>query len=327
MDTAYRLCEAVTRLEAANFYYGIRLLPAPKQRAMCAIYAFARRVDDIGDGELPRDEKIRRLEAERERLDWNGVVDDPVIAALRDVHERFSLPLDALESLIDGVEADARGISYGSFAELVVYCRQVAGSIGRLSLAIFGTSEWAEASALADDLGVAMQLTNILRDVREDFERGRLYLPREDFARFGCPPDPLASPAESMGELIRFEAERNREWFSRGLALLPLLDARSAACVGAMTGIYRRILECIERAPEEVVRRRISLPVWEKAWVAAVALANGAAGGRRTFAVRGASNGARPLPVGGRGEPRLTHPHDGVAHTENGLARSEDRVA
>jgi phytoene synthase len=312
VDMAYRRCEDVTRLEAANFYYGIRLLPAPKQRAMCAIYAFARRIDDIGDGDLPRAEKIVRLESERGKLDWSGVVDDPVLVALRDVHERFSLPLDALHSLIDGVEADARGTSCETFAELVVYCRQVAGSIGRLSLAVFGTDDWSRTSGLADDLGVAMQLTNILRDVREDFERGRLYLPREDFARFGCPPDPLEARAASMRELIAFEAARNRAWFERGLALLPLLDARSAACVGAMTGIYRRILECIERAPDEVIRHRISLPVWEKAWVAAVALANGAAGGRRTVVAshngRAGSNAA-------------------VAGTENGRARSEDRVA
>jgi len=293
VEAAYRLCEGITRVEAANFYYGIRLLPAPKQRGMCAVYAFARRVDDIGDGSLSQAEKLRRLEAERTQLDHTGPGQDPVLVALHDTRERFGLPWDALHTLIDGVEADARGTTYETFSELVVYCRQVAGSIGRLSLAIFGATDRDKASPLADDLGVAMQLTNILRDVREDFERGRLYLPREDFARFGAPPDPLTGPLGPLSAVIRFEAARNREWFGRGLELLPYLDARSAACVGAMTGIYRRILDCIEREPEQVILRRISLPVWEKAWVAAVALANGAAGGRRTFGPRALRNGAR----------------------------------
>jgi phytoene synthase len=281
IEAAYRHCESVTRAAALNFYYGIRLLPASKQRAMCAVYAFARRVDDIGDGQLDAGEKLDRLSAERALLDWDTACEDPVMLALRDAHERFSLPLDALHSLLDGVEADARGTSYDSFAELVVYCRQVAGSIGRLSLAIFGSSDGEHAAALADDLGVAMQLTNILRDVREDWERGRVYLPREDFARFACSPDTLVGPADALCELIRFEAARDREWFDRGLQLLPHLDPRSAACVGAMTGIYRRILERIERSPATIVERRISLTAWEKTWVAARSLAGGAASGRR----------------------------------------------
>ena len=293
VEAAYWSCEEITRAEAGNFFYGIRLLPARKRRAMCAVYAFARRVDDVGDGDLPREEKLRLLEAERERLEsWSGPC-DPVVVALRDAHQRFSLPLDALGSLIDGVEADARGTAYESFEELVVYCRQVAGSIGRLSLAIFGTDDWALAQRLADDLGVAMQLTNILRDVREDFERGRIYLPREDFARFGCPPDPRAGSPAVQSELIRFEAARNRAWFERGLQLLPLLDPRSAACVGAMTGIYRRILDRIERAPEEVMQRRISLTTWKKGWVAACSLASGAISGRRTASTPEHANGAR----------------------------------
>src|SRR5205814_9143239 len=123
-----------------------------------------------------------------------------------------------------------------------------------------------------DDLAVAMQLTTILRDVREDAGCGRIYLPREDLARFDCAPDPLAASAEARRELIRFEAARNRAWFTRGLELLPLLDARSAACVGAMTGIYRRILERIEREPDAIANGRISLPAWKKGWVAACSL-------------------------------------------------------
>jgi 15-cis-phytoene synthase len=130
----------------------------------------------------------------------------------------------------------------------------------------------ATATPLADDLGVAMQLTNILRDVREDADRGRVYLPAEDLHRFGIV-DPTLGPTGALTDLIRFEAQRNREWFTRGMALADLLDARSGACLLAMTGIYRGILERIERAPAEVLHRRISVPVWGKAWLAARSLA------------------------------------------------------
>jgi phytoene synthase len=167
-----------------------------------------------------------------------------------------------------------RNMRYETFDALVVYCRDVAGSIGRLCLAIFtdGAGNTNGAAELADDLGVAMQLTNILRDVREDHERGRVYLPAEDLRRFGCEELP-AVPAQRAAGLIRFEAARTRDWFDRGLRLVDLLDARSGACVLAMTGIYRCILERIEREPEAVLRGRISLPAWEKAWLAARSLA------------------------------------------------------
>jgi phytoene synthase len=145
--------------------------------------------------------------------------------------------------------------------------------VGRLCLGVFGSDNGAGASALADDLGVAMQLTNILRDVREDFGVGRIYLPAEDLRRFGCPGDLAAAPPEAAAELIRFEAARDREWFDRGLRLLEHLDARSRACVLAMTGIYRRLLTRIETHPDVVLERRMSLPTWEKAWVAARSLA------------------------------------------------------
>jgi phytoene synthase len=195
------------------------------------------------------------------------VSDDPVVVALADARRRYELPLDALEMLIEGVEHDVLGTRYETFDELVGYCRRVAGTIGRLCLAIFAEGANTNGgAALADDLGVAMQLTNILRDVREDSERGRVYLPTEDLRRFGCGELPDAA-------VIRYEADRAVEWFDRGLKLTERLDARSASCVLAMTGIYRTILERIARDPAEVLRRRISLPAWEKAWVAARSLA------------------------------------------------------
>ncbi len=288
VEHAYGACEDITRRAAANFYYGIRLLPCDKRLAMSAVYAFARRVDDIGDGDDEASAKLAALDIERTNLAAiaggatsgdcasngasgdrvsNRACGDPVTVALVDARTRFDLPLEALELLIDGVELDVRGTRYETFEDLVVYCRDVAGSIGRLCLAIFTGGDGNGHAALADDLGVAMQLTNILRDVREDYDHGRVYLPAEDLRRFGC------SAPEMSAELIRFEALRAREWFDRGLGLVDVLDARSAACVLAMTGIYRRILERIARQPDEILRRRISLPGWEKAWLAARSLA------------------------------------------------------
>ena len=278
METAeaYSICERLTRRAAANFYYGIRLLPGDKRRAMSAVYAYARRVDDIGDGSLPGDRKLAELRAIRAALAQEDP-GDPVMVALADARSRFPLPDDAFTDLLDGVEMDVVGTRFETFDELVVYCRAVAGSIGRLCLGIFGASDIDRAMPLADDLGVAMQITNILRDVREDYARGRLYLPAEDLRRFGCAEDLEASPPEACAALIRFEAGRGRDWFARGLGLLPLLDARSRACVRAMTGIYRRILAQIEQDPQQIMSRRVSLPAWEKAWVAARSLAGAGA--------------------------------------------------
>jgi phytoene synthase len=281
VERAYRRCELATREAAANFYYGIRLLPRPKRQAMSAVYAFARRVDDIGDDPgLERDDRLIRLAEEREVViavtqDRVEDVDDFVAVALAHARRTFALPVDALSLLIDGVELDVLGASYETFEDLVGYCRAVAGSIGRLCLAIFcggGGFEHASADALADDLGVAMQLTNILRDVREDRLRGRVYLPAEDLRRFDCT-ELEQAPPDRLAELIRFEAARAQEWFDRGLRLTEQLDARSASCVLAMTGIYRDILARIARDPLEVMHTRISLSTWEKAWVAARCLA------------------------------------------------------
>jgi len=309
---AYAYCEAVTRKQAANFFYGIRLLPRERRRAMCAVYAFARRVDDIGDGTLPHEEKLRRLDAEAEALRTletasPGPGSDQVMTALADADRRFSLPAGALGELIEGVRMDVDGISYERFEELVLYCRRVAGAIGRVCLAIFGVCDRESADrhgavGLADDLGVALQLTNILRDLREDAQNGRVYLPAEDLRRFGLIGEGEGSQAGVAGaaavladltsagagsngrehgqsqrlyELMRFEAERAREWFDRGLALVPLLDRRSAACVLAMAGIYRRLLDRIEAHPERAAHRRMSLPAHEKALVAARSMLGG----------------------------------------------------
>ena len=303
VPAAYRHCEEVTRSQARNFSYGIRLLPPPKRRALSAVYAFARRIDDIGDGDLPADQKLAALGQARAEVTKlaeetqspagrgpgqdDAVLQDPVLIALADAGRRFPIPLAAFGELIDGCEADVRGTSYATFDDLHHYCRCVAGSIGRLSLGVFGTRDVATAAPLADALGVALQLTNILRDIREDYGTGRVYLPAEDFKRFGTElrPNGSGGPAADprLIELVVFEADRARDWYARGLRLMPMLDRRSAACTGAMAGIYYRLLQSIAASPDAVLHRRVSLSAGQKATVAARALAGA---GLRTYRAR-----------------------------------------
>ena len=295
-EEAYAQCEQITWEQARNFAYGIRLLPPDKRRALAAVYAYARRIDDIGDGDLPAGEKTAQLEAARQQVralvarvkgdaedQAAAALDDtdPVLVALTDVGVRFQTPLEAFEELIDGCLADVNQATYETFDDLLYYCRCVAGSIGRLSLGIYGATHPESQNKLADDLGVALQLTNILRDVREDFLNNRIYLPKEDLDKFGIEFAPFGEPepfpSETMqarfANLVEFEANRAREWYGSGLRLLATIDRRSAACTGAMAGIYRRLLERIARNPHAVLEGRMSLPGSEKALVAAQALA------------------------------------------------------
>lgn len=288
VHAAYRYCEIVTGQQARNFAYGIRLLPAAERRAMSALYAFSRRIDDIGDGPLEPGTKERRLKEARallEQVRAGEVADDstdPVALALTDAAARFPIPLGALDELIDGVLMDVHGRPYETWEDLSDYCRCVAGAIGRLSLGVFGTVPGAAPDAVrrapgfANTLGLALQLTNILRDLREDAAEGRSYLPAEDLRAYGCTAgfDADQPPAGSDFEgLIRFEVHRARRLFAEGFALLPLLDRRSGACVAAMAGIYHRLLDHIAADPRAVLRGRISLPAPQKALVAVRGLA------------------------------------------------------
>ena len=291
-DAAYAQCERITWEEARNFAYGIRLLPPEKRQSLAALYAFARRIDDIGDGTMAAPDKLTALEAARSEvlaLDAPGTAappaSDPVLVALADTARRFPVPLPAFGEIIDGCVADTKGATYTTFDDLHYYCRCVAGSVGRLSLGVFGSDDHPTAESLADSLGVALQLTNILRDIREDYQNGRVYLPAEDLDRFGVTlkpsgePDPTAEPAPDAAaearfvSLIEFEADRARQWYDVGLQLLPMLDARSAACTGAMAGIYRKLLDRIMAEPAAVLHGRLSLSPGQKAMVAVRSLA------------------------------------------------------
>ena len=270
---AYRRCAGIARRSGTSFYRGMRLLPRPKRDALFAIYAFARRVDDIADGTLPDERKLEALADVRAALAGrDGRRDDPVLVAIDDTCRRYPVPPEAFDDLVAGAEMDVHGATYSTFEELRLYCSRVGGSIGRLSVGVFGARERERSLDLADRLGIAFQLTNILRDVGEDLATGRVYLPQEDLEAFGCD----LTAGDAFAELVRFEADRAERWYDEGLALLPLLDRGSAASVSAMAGAYRRLLRRIEREPEAVLTRRVSLPPWEKGWVAARSLVGAA---------------------------------------------------
>ncbi len=272
-EIAYDFCEAVTHREAKNFAYGIRLLRKPERRALSAVYALARRIDDIGDGQAASADKLTGLQAIRKSIDpIDQLAADPVLVAVADAARLYSLPMSCFGEIIDGCEMDVTGTSYETIDDLVGYCRKVAGSVGRLSLAVFGAQDLERAAPLADALGVALQLTNILRDVVEDRCAGRVYLPSDDAESVGCTTD-LTGPAPEIARLVALECGRADQWFAEGLRLLPLLDGRSRACVAAMAGIYRRLLDRIKSEPIAVTEGRVALPTWEKALVAARSLA------------------------------------------------------
>jgi phytoene synthase len=268
-EAAYDHCRRLARASGSSFYAGMRLLPPERRAALFAVYALSRRIDDVADGRLSDSAKLAELARIRGELASIELSEDPVFVAVADAARRFPIPLDAFDDLVDGAEMDARGAEYATFAELERYCRCVAGSIGRLSLGVFDCSDRDRGTQLADDLGVSLQIGNILRDVVEDHANGRVYLPREDLDRFGVSNE-LEGPLELV---VAFEAQRGLEWLERGLGLVPLIDRRSTAAVLAMTGKYRILLERIAAEPSVVLTGRLSLRPWQKGLVLARSLA------------------------------------------------------
>lgn len=273
LEPAFEHCRRIARDSGSSFYAGMRLLAGDRRQALFAVYALARRIDDVADGPLPDAEKLAelaRIREQLERIDEAGP-DEPVLLAVNEAARRYPIPLEAFAELVDGAEMDVHGTRYETFPELVRYCRCVAGSIGRLALGVFETSDREAAVPLADDLGVAFQQTNILRDFAEDLSGGRLYLPVEDLERFDCAVE--GTRVEGPIELVlAYGAERALGWLEHGLTLLPLLDRRSAACVLAMAGAYHRLLAQIASDPSSALDRRLSLRPWEKGWVLARSL-------------------------------------------------------
>jgi phytoene synthase len=249
-EQAYVEVERLTRERARNFSYGIRLLPKPKRRAIAAIYAFAREVDDVADDPaLSVVEKRSRLEALRSSLD-GPPGDSAMLVALGDARARYPIRGEALQALIDGGLQDTEQARYADFDELLGYCRKVAGAVGVACIAVYGADQPQRAEAL----GIALQLINIMRDVDEDWSLGRVYIPQDELASFGVSEGDIAagrlSPAWQA--LMAYQAARARSFLHEGRTLLPYLDRRSAACVAAFANLYEATLERIERAGFDV---------------------------------------------------------------------------
>lgn len=261
---AYAEVERLTRARARNFAYGIMVLPRPKRRAIAAIYAFAREVDDIADGDAPPEEKRRRLDDLHNLLETTlqqtvargGAGEGSPGAgramwvALADARTRYPISAKALHDLVDGGLMDLDRRRYADFEELVVYCAHVAGAVGIACMAVYG----ADQPQRAEQLGIALQLINIIRDVPEDWRLGRVYLPRDDLASFGVSEEDIAAGrcTSAWQALMAYQAARARSYLDEGLKLLDHLDRRSAACVATFAGLYRVTLERIEKAGFDV---------------------------------------------------------------------------
>jgi phytoene synthase len=257
VEQAYAEVERLTRARARNFAWGIMLLPRPKRQAIAAVYAFAREVDDVADDpDRPAADKRARLEALHGALDAPPG-DDPMLVALADARERYAIPARALHDLVDGGLQDTEKSRYASFDELLGYCKHVAGAVGVACVAVYG----ADQPQRAETLGVALQLINIMRDVREDWELGRVYLPQDELASFGVREQDIADGrvTPAWQALMAYQASRARAHLEEGLKLLGYLDRRSAACVGAFAGLYRTTLERIEAAGFDVFHELPSL--------------------------------------------------------------------
>jgi phytoene synthase len=268
-DQAYGEVMRITRREARNFAWGIALLPQAKRRAVAALYAFARRVDDIADdpGSEP-EARRRRLETCRAAV--AGLPDspdgDPVLVALADATVRYPIPRSTLLDLIDGGLMDVEQSRYASWEELREYCRRVAGSVGLMCTAVYGPSDPEAAAPRAEILGLALQQINIMRDVAEDWALGRVYLPADERERFGVGEEEIASGAVGPGwrALMAHQAERAEALLGEGLQLLPLLDRRSALCVRTFAGIYHGLLLQIRERGYDVFSTRPRLSAMAK---------------------------------------------------------------
>ena len=276
---AYALCRAIARREAKNFYYAFVALPAARRNAICAIYAFMRQADDLSDDEsLPREERRRALT--QWRTAWResatgAATDDPVFLAVRDAIARFAIPLRLLDELVDGVAMDldrapeGEADTYATFDALYRYCYLVASVVGLVCIRIFGY-QGERAEQLAEETGIAFQLTNILRDVREDAERGRVYLPLEELAAHGVALDsllrrsPAAPPTASERALLASIASRAEAYYRSAAGLLPLIDRESRPALWVLVTIYHALLKRIARADYDVFSQRASVPVVQK---------------------------------------------------------------
>jgi 15-cis-phytoene synthase len=287
LAVAYSVCRSITRSAAKNFYYAFIVLPRPKRQALCAVYAFMRRCDDIADDPaLPAHERRHKLASwldAAHRALAGHVTDEPVLLALTDAQRRYNIPVELLDQLAFGTEMDVEGedlllcetaepgvIRYRTFEDLRVYCHRVASVVGLVCIRIFGYRDPA-AEPLAEKCGLAFQLTNIIRDVKEDAAMGRIYLPEEDLAQFGISPAELSAAVDParFRPLLAMEADRARQYYRAGDDLIPLIDEDSQPALWVLITIYRRLLEEIAHANYDVFSGKITLTVREKLTVLA----------------------------------------------------------
>ncbi len=298
---AYAVCRGIARRQAKNFYFAFLALPAQKRNAICAVYAFMRHADDISDDEsLPKVERRARLAtwmAEWHRDASSGGSTDPVFLALNDARLRFRIPLTLLDQLVEGTAMDLEESTgdqtFADFDALRRYCYLVASVVGLVCIRIFQYSS-PRAEKFAEELGIAFQLTNILRDVREDAERGRVYLPVDDLARHGLTPATLTAeamrgdaPSAAIRAMLAGQAARAEQFYNAGKKLLPLVAPDSRPALWVLMTIYHRLLERIQRENYNVFTERLSVPLWKKLAL----LARGLGG---TLAARARGAGKRP---------------------------------
>jgi 15-cis-phytoene synthase len=268
IEKSYEYCRRIARRRAKNFYYSFVLLSRPQRNAMCAIYAFMRYCDDLSDEPGATRAAIDKWRADMEAALQGRFSGHPVWPAFHHTIRRFGIPHEYFREMIDGVLSDLEPRRFEKFEQLYRYCYQVASVVGLTIIHIFGF-DTRSALPLAEKCGVAFQLTNILRDIREDAERGRIYLPMEDLGRFGVTEADLKAGRrdEPFLRLMTFEAERARAYYNESRPLLDLIHPRSRASLWALIAIYSRLLERIEGSNYDVFRRRVRLPLWEKSWI------------------------------------------------------------
>jgi 15-cis-phytoene synthase len=273
IEQSYRYCRGIARSRAKNFYYSFLLLSPPQRAAMCAIYAFMRQCDDLSDDPGASRQALDRWSAEMEDALEGRFSGHPVWPAFHHTARRFGIPHEYFRHMIAGVISDLEPRRMETFEELYNYCYQVASVVGLTTIHIFGF-DTRTALPLAEKCGVAFQLTNILRDIREDAERDRIYLPAEDLRRFGVTADDLraGNRSESFLRLMRFESERARAYYEESRPLLDLIHQRSRRSLWALVSIYSQLLDRIEGSDFDVFSRRVRLSAMEKSWIVARAL-------------------------------------------------------
>jgi len=288
LDEAYRTCRAIARREAKNFYYAFVALPEPRRNAICAIYAFMRKADDLSDDEtIARDQRLIILEewqAAWHEAAVTGLTADPVFIAVRDATQRYAIPITLLDELIAGTTSDLKSDhsdapdTYATFADLYRYCYLVASVVGLVCIRIFGYTDPA-AEKLAEETGVAFQLTNILRDVAEDAERGRVYLPLDELAAHNVTLDSIlhrakgAPPSPHERALLADISSRAEAYYASAARLLPLINRESRPALWVLVSIYHALLRRIDRAHCDVFSKRASVPTFQKISILAAGMA------------------------------------------------------